>query len=280
MRRRLKRVVRRAMRGGGLFAIFRGAESPFLMEPPRPYFAHMAYHIDLHCHSWFSGDGVSSPEAMIEAARKKGLHGFAMTDHNTCDACRYLLDKGLVREDGLPVDDFLVVPGVEVTTAEGHLLCLGVILPYLKGVPAAEVCDIVHEMGGLAIPPHPYDLFRAGIRESVLDTLPVDGIEVFNAATTLKRYNRKAFDYAQRRRLPMIAASDAHHASTIGTAYTILNTDDFSVRGILNQIRLGTELNQRYLTPKEAFKKTWNNWLRLRKRRVHDSPGKDPKSAA
>ena len=28
----------------------------------------MGYNIDLHCHSFFSGDGVSSPEALIEAA--------------------------------------------------------------------------------------------------------------------------------------------------------------------------------------------------------------------
>jgi predicted metal-dependent phosphoesterase TrpH len=228
----------------------------------------MPLHIDLHCHSWFSSDGVSAPEALIAAARTKGLHGFALTDHNTSDGCRYMLDKGLVREDGQPVDGFLVVPGVEVTTAEGHLLCLGVILPYLKGAPAAEVCKLVHEMGGLAIPPHPYDLFRAGIRESVLDVLEIDGLEVFNAATTFKRYNRYAFEYAQRRSLPMIAGSDAHHESAIGTAYTILHTADFSVRGALDQIRRGTELNQRYISPKEAFKKTWN-LLRLRRKRVH-----------
>ncbi len=231
----------------------------------------MPYNIDLHCHSWFSGDGVSPPEALIAAARKKGLHGFALTDHNTSDGCRYLLDKGLVREDGKAVDDFLVIPGVEVTTAEGHLLCLGVILPFLKGTPASEVCKLVHEMGGLAIPPHPDDLFRAGIREAVLDTLEIDALEVFNAATTLKRYNRKAFEYASRRKLPMTAGSDAHHESAIGTAYTILKTADFSVKGILGQIKKGAELNQRYLSPKDALRKTWNNWLRLRKRRVHTS---------
>jgi predicted metal-dependent phosphoesterase TrpH len=231
----------------------------------------MPYNIDLHCHSWFSGDGVSAPEALIESARKQGLHGFALTDHNTCDGCRYLLDKGLVREDGQPVDDFVVIPGVEVTTAEGHLLCLGVILPFLKGAPAAEVCRITHELGGLAIPPHPYDLFRAGIRQSVLDTLEIDCLEVFNAATTLKRYNKYAFDYAQHRGLPMTAGSDAHHESAIGTAYTILDAPEFSVRGLLNQIKVGTELNQRYITPKQAFKKTWGTWLRLRKRRTHDA---------
>lgn len=238
----------------------------------------MPFNIDLHCHSWFSGDGVSTPESLIESARKKGLNGFALTDHNTCDGCRYLLDKGLVREDGLPVDDFVVIPGVEVTTAEGHLLCLGVILPYLKGVPALEVCQITHELGGLVIPPHPYDLFRAGIRESVLDTLPLDGLEVFNSATTLKRYNKKAFEYAQRRKLPMTAASDAHHESAIGTAYTILDAPEFSVKGLLNQIKVGTELNQQYISPKQAFKKTWGNWMRLRKRRTHE-PDKDEEEA-
>jgi predicted metal-dependent phosphoesterase TrpH len=229
----------------------------------------MVYNIDLHCHSWFSGDGVSSPESLIEAARKKGLHGFALTDHNTSDGCRYLLDKGLVREDGKPVDDFIVIPGVEVTTAEGHLLCLGVILPYLKGTPAIEVCKLVREMGGLAIPPHPYDLFRAGIREAVLDTLDIDALEVFNAATTLKRYNQMAFDYASQRKLPMTAGSDAHHESAIGTAYTMLRTEDFSVKGLLKQVTEGAELNQRYLSPKDALRKTWNMLLRLRKKHVH-----------
>src|SRR3954463_9851370 len=131
----------------------------------------MSFNIDLHTHSFFSGDGVSSPEEIITAARAKGLHGFAITDHNTCEAVHYMTQKGLMREDGQPVDDFLIIPGVEVTTAEGHLLCLGVILPYLKGTPAAEVCKIVHSMGGLTIPPHPYDLFRAGIRQSVLEVL-------------------------------------------------------------------------------------------------------------
>ena len=229
----------------------------------------MAFNIDLHCHSFFSGDGVSSPEELIASARKKGLHGFALTDHNSSDGCRYLFEKGLVREDGQPVDDFLVIPGVEVTTAEGHLLCLGVILPYLKGKPAAEVCKIVHDMGGLAIPPHPYDLFRAGIRQSVLDTLEIDALEVFNAATTLKRYNKMAFEYATMRGLPMTAGSDAHHEAAIGTAYMILHTEDFSVRGILDQVKKGAELNQCYLSPKDALRKTWNNWLRLRRRRTH-----------
>ena len=232
----------------------------------------MSYHIDPHCHSWFSHDGVSSPESLIASARAKGLHGFALTDHDTSDGCRYLLDKGLMRDDGQPVDGFLVIPGVEVSTAEGHLLCLGVFLPYLKGAPALEVCRLVHEQGGIAIPSHPYDLFRAGIRESVLDTLEIDALEVFNAATTFRRYNDMAFRYATEKRLPMTAGSDAHHESAIGTACTIVPAADFSVKGILRQITEGSELNQRYLSRKDKLRKTWNNWLRLRRKRAH-GPG-------
>jgi predicted metal-dependent phosphoesterase TrpH len=227
----------------------------------------MPINIDLHTHTFFSGDGVSSPEELIAAAKAKGLQGIAITDHNTCDAISYLLDKGLMRMDGAAVDGFLIVPAVEVTTAEGHLLCIGATLPFLKGKPALDVCHMIHERGGVAIPPHPYDLFRAGIRFATLETLPVDALEVFNAATTLRRYNRYAFKYAQARGLPMTAASDAHHAAAVGTAYTILNTEDLTVKGVLAQILKSNELNQQYLTPRDSMRKTWNNWLRLRKRK-------------
>ena len=65
----------------------------------------------------------------------------------------------------------------------------------------------------------------------------------------------------------MTAASDAHHSEAIGTAYTILNTDDLSTAGILAQLVKSNELNQQYLTPRDSVRKTWNNWMRLRRRK-------------
>ena len=61
----------------------------------------MKYRIDLHCHSRFSADGVSEPEEMVQAAKERGLHGFAITDHNTCACVDYFLSAGLMRADGL-----------------------------------------------------------------------------------------------------------------------------------------------------------------------------------
>src|SRR2546423_14649986 len=84
----------------------------------------MPLNIDLHTHSFFSGDGISSPEDLIAAARAKGLSGIAITDHNTCDAVNYLLEKGLMRLDCLAVSGFLALPGGEGNTADGRLLSI------------------------------------------------------------------------------------------------------------------------------------------------------------
>lgn len=226
----------------------------------------MNIHIDLHCHSRFSADGVSDPDEMVAEAKRKGLHGFAITDHNTCACVDYFLQHGHMREDGEPVDGLLILPGQEITTSAGHLLALGVRLPDLKGIDPVEAVALIHQAGGLAIPPHPYDLFRAGIRENILDRLELDALEVFNAATTLKRYNRYAFEYAQRRGLPMTAGSDAHHIEALGVAYSILEVETFNLAGVLAAIRRGPQLRQNYMTPKDALKKTWNNVFRFRRK--------------
>ncbi len=101
---------------------------------------------------------MAEPEALVAEARAKGLHGFAITDHNTCACVDYFMEHGFMNKQGLPVDGLLIVPGQEITTARGHLLALGVRLPDdLKGIPAVQAVALIHKAGGLAIPPHPYD---------------------------------------------------------------------------------------------------------------------------
>jgi hypothetical protein len=65
----------------------------------------------------------------------------------------------------------------------------------------------------------------------------------------------------------MTAASDAHDSAALGTAYSILEAETFSLAGVLDAIRKGPALRQRYLTPASAIKKTWNNVFRLRRKR-------------
>lgn len=222
----------------------------------------MLHRFDLHVHSFFSADAASAPEQLIAAARAKGLSGIAITDHNTCEAIDYCLSKGLMNAAGTPVDGFLIVPGVEVSTADGHLLCVGATLPELIGTPALKVENAILAAGGVAIPAHPYDKWRAGIREEILDQMRTPVIEVFNAAVTSRAFNQQAAAYAIAHGKTGTAGSDAHHASAVGTASTAYDLDEFSVAGLLRAIVRGGERNETYLSRIEGFKKHFGNFFR------------------
>jgi len=226
----------------------------------------MLHRFDLHVHSFFSADAASAPEELIEAARARGLSGIAITDHDTCKAHEYLIEKGLERRDGQPAHGFLVVPGVEVSTADGHLLCVGTMLPVMRGEPAAAVLRAIEDRGGVAIPSHPYDRWRAGIPEEVLDKLELKAIEVFNAAAK-KEYNEQALAYAAGRGLSMTASSDAHHASAVAVSSTTFDLDDLSLADLLRALRKGGNPEGRYLSMREAVKKQFGAWFRPAKRK-------------
>jgi predicted metal-dependent phosphoesterase TrpH len=221
----------------------------------------MVHRFDLHVHSFFSPDAASSPEELIAAARARGLSGIAITDHDTCDVHKYLIENGLERPDGLAAQGFLVVPGVEVSTAEGHLLCIGTLLPDMRGQPVAEVFRAIEDRGGVAVPSHPYDHWRFGIPEGVLDTLDLKAIEVFNAAAR-KDFNDQALAYATDRDLSMTASSDAHHASAVAVSFTHFELEDLRLADLLRALRKGGTPEGHYLSVREAMKKQLGAFLR------------------
>src|SRR3989344_8702080 len=77
---------------------------------------------DLHVHSRFSSDALSSPESLLKKARQTGLKGFAITDHNQTSAFKDF--QGLQKK----YPEILVVKGEEVKIVQngkamGELLC-------------------------------------------------------------------------------------------------------------------------------------------------------------
>jgi len=223
----------------------------------------MLHRFDLHLHTLYSADACASPEDMVAAAKLRGLSGIAITDHNTCEGVFHLMRSGLIREDGEAVDGFLIVPGVEVSTSDGHLICLGTTLPDMKGLPAVMVVEAIKERGGIAIAPHPYDSFRAGIREGVLDKLELSALETFNSAVSMRIFNDRASAYATRRGLAATASSDAHHASAVGVCSTAYELPHLSLTALLTAIPKGGERTERYLPFSEAMKKNLGNWFRI-----------------
>ena len=177
--------------------------------------------IDLHVHTNRS-DGILEPIAMIKFARKKGLDGIAITDHDVPMCEDEYID--LSERAG----DFIVIPGVEVSTRQGHILLLGVHESPPKKCDVFEALKIARKNGGIIIIPHPFDYIRKGLG-SLAKKIPADGIEIYNGGTLFNFMNKKAFKLAKERQLPMISSSDAHIPSALGHAYTIfrLANDDY-----------------------------------------------------
>jgi len=165
---------------------------------------------DLHVHSNCS-DGHDEVRTILCAAVRRGLAGLSITDHDTLQGSLKALK--IIREERL---DLILIPGGEVTTAEGHLLVLGVEELPPRGLSPEETAEMAREQGGITIVPHPYHPFRHAIGR-----IPdCDAVEVYNSKHLFGIANARARRSAKKLGLPMVAGSDSHFAATVGLGVT------------------------------------------------------------
>jgi predicted metal-dependent phosphoesterase TrpH len=190
--------------------------------------------VELHAHSSLSYDGRDPVEMLLEQARAVGLDALAVTDHDEFEAS--LRAAELAEDYGL-----VGIPGMEVTSADGHVLAMGVDEAVPSGLPFGETLDEIHERGGLAIVPHPFQSSRSGVAPNVTheELATADAIEVYNSRLLTGRANRRAEDFAREHGLPMTAGSDAHIAEMVGQAVTRVGAEERSLDAILDAIRAG-----------------------------------------
>ncbi len=108
---------------------------------------------DLHMHSTFSRDvrhGMTPEEAVIFAEKSK-LQAIAITDHDWFRSSESAFNYA--QKQGLKV---MVVPGMEVTTREGHLIGLFLSHPIPRKMGIIDTIRNIHRQSGLAIAPHPF----------------------------------------------------------------------------------------------------------------------------
>ncbi|MQY68889.1 MAG: PHP domain-containing protein [Hadesarchaea archaeon] len=182
--------------------------------------------IDMHVHTSHSYDGLCSVEDAVKAAKAKGLNGIAITDHNTI--------SGHHEAKKFSKRSFIIIPGVEISSADGHILGLGVNELVPQELSARETVKRIKEQGGIAIAAHPFALGR---KPNLVYRAKFDAIEAFNSRA-LFFSNPLARRFAERNRFPMVAGSDAHHRDEIGLASTTLNCKP-NIDSILEQIRRG-----------------------------------------
>jgi predicted metal-dependent phosphoesterase TrpH len=173
--------------------------------------------IDPHVHSEGSYDAKEPVELLLEQARDIGLDGIVVTDHDT-------ISESLRAAELAPEYGLIGIPGVEVSTAAGHLLAIGVEERPEPHRPLAETVETVRDLGGVAVVPHPFQRTRHGVRRGRI--ADCDAIEVYNAWIFTGYRNRRARQFAARNDYPGVAASDAHSAKYLGRAYTELTVAD------------------------------------------------------
>ena len=167
---------------------------------------------DLHIHSKYSSDSLLRPDTIIKIAKKKGLNGVAITDHNTIKGG---VEASNVNKD----DDFVVIVGSETKTEYGDVLGL-FLTDEIRSRVFADVVDEIRDQGGLTVLAHP---FRKGI-VFPRDLLGhVDLIEGFNARSP-KNLNQKAIELARDCRMSVTAGSDAHLGFEIGGGRAVTRT--------------------------------------------------------
>ncbi|MCW4000873.1 MAG: CehA/McbA family metallohydrolase [Candidatus Bathyarchaeota archaeon] len=183
---------------------------------------------DLHVHTTYSNDSLITPKNLVFYAKKRGLNAVAVTDHNSLDGA-YKIAKET---------DFLIIPGMEVSSADGHIVALNVKELIPRGFSALETVKLIHKAGGVAIACHPYVYFKGCLRENVCDAF--DAIEVINArAFPFKDSIAKAEAAAQRFGLSRVAGTDAHYGPQIGYGYTEIIAEAPTVDAIMEAIVAG-----------------------------------------
>lgn len=175
--------------------------------------------IDMHIHTHFS-DGAMSPRDVVKTAKKAGMDGVAICDHNTNRG--YKAIKSYLGKK----KDLLVIPGTEVSTTKGHILGIGIKEPVPKKILPADAVDHIKDQGAIVIIPHPQKS-PSGIPYKVVEPLEFDAVETINGRSP-ESYNRKADQFATRLKKAKVGGSDAHSKGQLGRAFTVfkINTSD------------------------------------------------------
>jgi predicted metal-dependent phosphoesterase TrpH len=219
----------------------------------------VALRLDLHVHSRHSPDSRLSLEAIAARISSVGLDGFALTDHNTVAGHAEI---PLVRTK---FPNLVVVPGVEVSTVEGHLLVYGVTEAPVPNRPVRDTIEWVRAHGGTAVLAHPFR-FSHGVGRAVADDARVPAIETVNGHNSAGA-NARAAAVAQRRGLGSTGGSDGHDVDDLGRAFTEFEGGLANAAAILASLGAGRSTAAgRSLTVAGRLRYEWHTAvLRLRR---------------
>lgn len=202
--------------------------------------------IDLHNHTRPKSDDSSlNPEELVAQAKEAGLDGLCLTEHDWFWGPAEL--ERLSQKHGL-----LVLPGVEITTEEGHLLVFG-LSKYAFGMHHAHfVRQQVDQHGGVMIVAHPYrrqfrpaatsydDGYFPQVQRACENPifLLADAVEGLNGRATDEEnaFSRHVSEQLGKR---TTGGSDAHDPGDVGRCATSFERQIRDIRDLITEIKAG-----------------------------------------
>ena len=178
---------------------------------------------DLHIHT-DAGDGLDSAQRILDYVESEtDLDVIAITEHDSLEVAlraRETWARSRYRFD--------FVPGVEVTTLEGHLIALYLERPIPSLRRVEETIDAVHAQGGVCFVPHPMSWLTRSIGPGTFARLwDVEGRPRFDAIDLASGSPAARVSAGKARRLndaryklPVVGSSDAHYVAAIGAGRT------------------------------------------------------------
>jgi predicted metal-dependent phosphoesterase TrpH len=162
---------------------------------------------DLHMHTRHSLDSLMRPRRIIELARRRGLSGIAITDHDSI--------AGALEARRITPPDLLVVVGEEISTDAGDIVGL-FLTEEIRTRDPLEAIRRIRAQGGLAFLPHPL----RGHRHATVEV--IDAVQAWEALNSRAGWCAPADSgmLASLERKPRLGCSDAHLYSEIGRAFT------------------------------------------------------------
>lgn len=180
--------------------------------------------VDLHIHTCYSPDSASNIAEILLTAARRGFAAIAVTDHDTvAGAWMAVWEAQRLKRQGLLPPDFVVIPGQEISTVEGHILGLFIHETIPALLPAKQAIDLIHAQNGLAVAAHPGSI--KGIGYARVKNLPLDAVESCRPS----------------RGFVTVLGSDAHSATMVGLfGYTAVRIDEpLSEASLYRSIRDG-----------------------------------------
>lgn len=190
--------------------------------------------IDLHLH--LEDRTYSYAQWLIYMAKERCLlDGVCLVEHNADQPPPYL--ENLRKEM-----DFPIFWGSEYSSRDGHILVItptGYFQLDGQGKSMQEVVEKANELGGMAIPVHPFSKkYRVNLGEKIYHLRGLVAIETINGGLSTQE-NRLAEHARSALGIKGIGGSDAHHDYHIGRAFTIFRNKINTQEELLRELRNG-----------------------------------------